>query len=66
MTKKRSLVPTSAANVVIDLSHHNADPDFGLAHDTDGIVDVIHKATQGLTYTDPTLAEREANTRAAE
>jgi lysozyme len=39
-------------NVVIDISHHNANPDFGQAAAA-GIVGVIHKATQGLTYKDP-------------
>ena len=38
-------------NVVIDISHHNANPDFSRAA-ADGIVGVIHKATQGLTFTD--------------
>jgi GH25 family lysozyme M1 (1,4-beta-N-acetylmuramidase) len=39
-------------NVVIDISHHNANPDFQQAKAA-GIVGVIHKATQGLTYKDP-------------
>lgn len=39
-------------NVVIDISHHNANPDFQQAA-ASGIVGVIHKATQGLTYKDP-------------
>jgi lysozyme len=38
-------------NVVIDISHHNANPDFGQAAAA-GIVGVIHKATQGLTFKD--------------
>jgi len=46
-------------NVVVDLSHHNADPDFAAARETGGIVGVIHKATQGLLNADPTYAERE-------
>ena len=40
------------ANIVIDISHHNGNPDFGQAAAA-GIVGVIHKATQGLTYKDP-------------
>ena len=47
-------------NAVVDLSHHNIDPDFALARDTDGIAGIIHKATQGLSYTDPTFANRRA------
>jgi len=39
-------------NVVIDISHHNANPDFQQAK-VAGILGVIHKATQGLTYKDP-------------
>ena len=45
-------------NVVVDLSHHNAEPDFARARDLGGLVGVIHKATQGLMYTDPTYASR--------
>jgi GH25 family lysozyme M1 (1,4-beta-N-acetylmuramidase) len=43
--------------LVVDLSHHNPDPDFdtmALA----GVVGVIHKATEGDGYVDPTLFER--------
>jgi lysozyme len=39
-------------NVIIDISHHNANPDFAQAAAA-GIVGVIHKATQGLNYKDP-------------
>jgi len=39
-------------NVVIDISHHNANPNFQQASAA-GILGVIHKATQGLTYKDP-------------
>ena len=62
MTKKRSAPqrPAAPVNVVVDLSHHNADPDFAAARDTDGILGVIHKATQGLTYSDPTFESRHA------
>ena len=46
-------------NVVIDISHHNANPDFQQAKAA-GIVGVIHKATQGLTFKDSQyLANRE-------
>ena len=43
-------------NVVVDLSHHNGKPDFAQAK-ADGIIGVIHKATQGLTGVDPMYAE---------
>ena len=39
-------------NAIVDLSHHNGTPDFGAAKG-DGILAVIHKATQGDQYTDP-------------
>jgi lysozyme len=38
-------------NSVVDISHHNGNPDFGQAAAA-GIVGVIHKATQGLTFKD--------------
>ncbi|PYP84701.1 MAG: glycoside hydrolase [Blastocatellia bacterium AA13] len=39
-------------NVVIDVSHHNGEVDFQQAAAA-GIVGVIHKATEGLTFEDP-------------
>ena len=42
-------------NVIIDISHHNANPNFQEAKAA-GIVGVIHKATQGLTFTDSAYA----------
>lgn len=44
-------------NVVVDLSHHNANVDFNTVKQS-GIAGIIHKATQGPTYTDPTYADR--------
>lgn len=44
-------------DVVIDLSHHNATPDFVKAKAA-GIVGVIHKSTQGTAFVDPTYHER--------
>lgn len=38
-------------NVVIDISHHNGNPDFQQAAAA-GIVGVIHKATQCTGFTD--------------
>ncbi|XP_011704869.1 PREDICTED: uncharacterized protein LOC105460123 [Wasmannia auropunctata] len=42
---------------VVDLSHWDQSVDFKLAKE-DGILGVIHKATQGLEYVDPKYAER--------
>ena len=54
MTKKSvKSALASPLNMVVDLSHHNVNPDFAQAKN-DGIVGVIHKATQGLTYVDQT------------
>ena len=39
-------------NAVVDISHHNGDVNLQLAK-ADGIVGVIHKATQGTTMADP-------------
>lgn len=39
-------------NAVIDLSHFNSVSDFNLVK-SDGIVGIIHKATQGTNITDP-------------
>ncbi len=44
-------------NVIVDLSHWNENVNFKLAKE-DGILGVIHKATQGSGYVDPTYAER--------
>jgi GH25 family lysozyme M1 (1,4-beta-N-acetylmuramidase) len=47
-------------NAIIDLSHFNQNPDFHLAKG-DGIVGVIHKATQGLGFSDSAyIAHRDA------
>ena len=50
---------TKSINVVVDLSHHNENVDFAKMK-ANGIVGVIHKATQGLTYVDKTYAKRRA------
>jgi lysozyme len=39
-------------NAVVDLSHHNGNVDF-IAAKKDGILGIIHKATQGSSSTDP-------------
>ena len=46
--RKRSAVAAKLINVVVDLSHHNENVDV-VKMKADGIVAVIHKATQGLT-----------------
>ena len=49
-------------NVVIDLSHHRETVDFD-AVKADGIVGVIHKATEGLGFSDRTYAARRVEAR---
>ncbi|MGL5029381.1 MAG: glycoside hydrolase family 25 protein [Wolbachia pipientis] len=44
-------------NAVVDLSHWNADVNFKLVKE-DGILGVVHKATQGLKFVDPKYEER--------
>ncbi|HEY0005061.1 MAG TPA: glycoside hydrolase family 25 protein [Pyrinomonadaceae bacterium] len=51
-------------NVVIDLSHFNNVTDFN-AIKADGIVGIIHKATEGLDYTDPLYLSRRSQALAA-
>lgn len=51
-------------NVVVDLSHHNGPPDFAKAAAA-GVKGVIHKATQGERYVDPTFAPRRPKALAA-
>jgi lysozyme len=47
-------------NVVIDLSHHNQNLDFASIRSS-GILGIIHKATQGLNYADPTYQPHKAD-----
>jgi lysozyme len=51
-------------NAVIDLSHHNTTVDLQAAK-ADGILGVIHKATQGLTFQDPTYGTNRQQANAA-
>ncbi len=44
-------------NAVVDISHFQSNVDFA-AVKADGILAVIHKATQGATYTDPEYASK--------
>lgn len=53
-----------ATNTVIDLSHHNADPNFAQAA-AGGITGVLHKATEGLGFVDPDYADRRGPALAA-
>lgn len=41
-------------NSIVDISHFNSALDFQVAKTTGGIAGVFHKATQGLTFRDPT------------
>lgn len=51
-------------NGVIDISHHNGNVNLATAQ-TDGIVGVIQKATQGQTGVDPTYARNRGRAAAA-
>jgi lysozyme len=52
-------------DAVVDLSHFNG-PDLDLAYArASGLMGVVHKATQGLSYVDPTLHVHLAQARAA-
>ena len=51
-------------NIVIDLSHFNTVTSFSDVK-TDGVVGVIHKATQGTDWEDPTYATRKQQAEAA-
>jgi lysozyme len=55
----------SALNAVIDLSHHNPSPDFPAIHDQGGISGIIHKATQGLRFEDPTYLTHKSQASSA-
>jgi lysozyme len=47
----------AACNVVVDLSHNNADVDLAQAK-AGGVRGLIHKATQGTGFSDPTYSAR--------
>jgi len=51
-------------NVVIDLSHYNPVTSFQQVQQS-GIVGVIHKATEGTNWNDPTYAGRQPQALAA-
>ena len=51
-------------NVVIDLSHYNTITSFSDIK-SGGIVGIIHKATQGTGWSDPTYADRKQQATAA-
>ena len=51
-------------NAVVDISHHNGNIDLQQAKG-DGIIGVIHKATQGLTGLDPMYQTNRAKAAAA-
>jgi lysozyme len=51
-------------DAVVDLSHHNGDVDLEAAK-ADGILGVIHKATQGVVFADPLYAVNRSKARSA-
>jgi len=54
----------ATTNAIIDLSHHNSAPDFAQIV-AGGVIGVLHKATQSLTYVDPEYAARRGPAQAA-
>ena len=55
---------STVLNAIVDLSHFNGEPDLEAAKD-DGILAVIHKATQGVLYVDPMYVETRAQAKKA-
>ena len=53
------------SSVVVDLSHYNTVTSFQQVQQS-GIVGVIHKATEGTNWTDPTYASRKPQALAAQ
>jgi lysozyme len=51
-------------NAVVDVSHHNKVSSFEKVSES-GILAVIHKATQGSTFTDPTFAANRKRIRSS-
>jgi GH25 family lysozyme M1 (1,4-beta-N-acetylmuramidase) len=51
-------------NAIVDLSHHNTVTSFEEAR-ADGVLAIIHKATEGTTFVDAKYAERQARAKAA-
>jgi len=54
-----SFPPAGNLNVVVDVSHFQSNIDFPLVKQA-GILAMIHKATQGTTYTDPNYTSSRA------
>jgi GH25 family lysozyme M1 (1,4-beta-N-acetylmuramidase) len=54
----------AGCNVIVDLSHHNRNVDFGSVV-ADGVLGIIHKATQGSAFIDPTYATRREAAKSA-
>ncbi|GAB4212463.1 MAG: hypothetical protein OHK0022_48330 [Roseiflexaceae bacterium] len=52
-------------NAIVDLSHLNTVTDLAAAKNQGGILGVIHKATQGTSYRDPSYSSRRAQALAA-
>ena len=62
--RRRVATAARRSNAVVDLSHHNGDVDL-VAAKRDGILGVIHKASQGLAYADPAYGTNRAQAQAA-
>lgn len=54
----------ATCSVIVDLSHFNQNPDFQQASAA-GIIGVIHKATQGIGFVDPTYGPHRTAASAA-
>lgn len=57
-------MPKALNFLVVDLSHHNGPVNFTAAKAA-GVAGIIHKATQGTGYADPTYAARRAAAKKA-
>ncbi|MBO3700425.1 GH25 family lysozyme [Roseivirga sp. E12] len=53
--------PVGNINAVVDISHFQSNVDFAKVK-ADGLLGVIHKATQGASYTDPEYASKRVAT----
>jgi lysozyme len=57
MTRRRKSGAAAINPLVVDLSHHNDVADFG-AVKAAGIAGIIHKATEGFSFTDKLYPDR--------
>src|SRR5579859_2632907 len=59
------VTPTGGLDAVIDISHLSYVTDFNLMRRHSGILGVIHKASEGGDWVDPTYGERRPQAEAA-